>query len=129
FFKGPARRAAPPGPPPPPPPKQQAVPVHPRLSVNNAEAAIDSAVAGVGLTHVLSYQAARAVEEGKLQLVLREFEPEPIPVSLMHAGQGPLPLKTRSFIDFATPRLRAALRSDRDRLLGGRAAHVAAPPP
>ncbi|MDI7047010.1 LysR substrate-binding domain-containing protein, partial [Escherichia coli] len=101
----------------------------PRLSVNNAEAAIDAAVAGVGLTHVLSYQAARAVEEGKLQLVLREFEPEPIPVSLMHAGQGPLPLKTRSFIDFATPRLRAALRSDRDRLLGGGAAHVAAPPP
>ncbi|WP_341318907.1 LysR family transcriptional regulator [Paraburkholderia sp. IMGN_8] len=104
---------------------EQSVPIRPRLSVNTAEAAIDAAIAGVGLTHVLSYQAARAVEEGKLQLVLREFEPEPIPVSLMHAGQGPLPLKTRSFIDFAVPRLRAALLGDKDRLGAGTAARAA----
>ncbi|RDK00315.1 LysR family transcriptional regulator [Paraburkholderia lacunae] len=99
--------------------QQQSVPIQPCLSVNTAEAAIDAAIAGVGLTRVLSYQAARAVEEGKLQLVLREFEPEPIPVSLMHAGQGPLPLKTRSFIDFAVPRLRAALLGDKERLRVG----------
>ncbi|MGC2038086.1 MAG: LysR family transcriptional regulator, partial [Paraburkholderia caledonica] len=72
--------------------------------------------AGVGVTNVLSYQAARAVDEGKLKLVLRSFEPEPIPVSIMHAGQGKLPLKTRSFIDFAVPRLRAALARDKDML-------------
>jgi hypothetical protein len=34
----------------------------------------------------------------------------------MHAGQGKLPLKTRSFIDFAVPRLRAALARDKDML-------------
>ncbi|MFM0472537.1 LysR family transcriptional regulator [Paraburkholderia strydomiana] len=94
----------------------EAVPIHARLSVNTAEAAIDAAMAGVGVTNVLSYQAARAVDEGKLKLVLRSFEPEPIPVSIMHAGQGKLPLKTRSFIDFAVPRLRAALARDKDML-------------
>jgi DNA-binding transcriptional LysR family regulator len=94
----------------------EAVPIHARLSVNTAEAAIDAAIAGVGLTNVLSYQAARAVDEGKLKLVLRDFEPEPIPVSIMHTGQGKLPLKTRSFIDFAVPRLRAALARDKDML-------------
>ncbi|MFL9937817.1 LysR family transcriptional regulator [Paraburkholderia graminis] len=95
---------------------QQTVPVRARLSVNTVEAAIDAAIAGVGLTNVLSYQAASAVSEGKLKLVLREFEPEPIPVSVMHAGQGKLPLKTRSFIDFIAPRLRAALAHDKEML-------------
>src|SRR5262249_18327204 len=34
-----------------------------RLSVNTAEAAIDAALAGAGLTNVLSYQVARHVSE------------------------------------------------------------------
>lgn len=93
--------------------------VKPRLSVNTAEAAIDSAIANVGLTHVLSYQIANAVEQQKLRLVLREFEPTPLPVSLVHAGQSPLPVKTRSFFDFVAPRLRAALLGDKNRLRAG----------
>jgi DNA-binding transcriptional LysR family regulator len=88
---------------------ERAVSIRSRFSVNTAEAAIDAAVAGVGVTRVLSYQAARAIEEGKLQIVLSAFEPAPVPVSLIHANQGMLPLKTRSFLDFATPRLRARL--------------------
>jgi DNA-binding transcriptional LysR family regulator len=98
-----------------------AIPIHPRLSVNTAEAAIDAAIAGVGLTHVLSYQIAGAVEDGKLQLVLRDYEPEPIPVSLMYAGQGQMPLKTRSFLDFVSVRLKARLTGDKDRLRAGMA--------
>lgn len=93
--------------------------VKPRLSVNTAEAAIDAAIANVGLTHVLSYQIAHAVEQQKLRLVLREFEPTPIPVNLVHAGQIPLPVKTRSFFDFVVPRLRAVLLGDKDRLRAG----------
>ena len=69
----------------------------------------DAALAGVGLTRVLSYQAARAVRDSELRLVLEKFEPAPLPVSLMHAGGDPLPLKVRSFLDFAAPRLRKAL--------------------
>ncbi|WP_256754537.1 LysR family transcriptional regulator [Mesorhizobium sp. Mes31] len=88
---------------------EQTVAIRSRLSVNTAEAAIDAAVAGVGVTRVLSYQAAKAIEQGKLVAVLEEFEPEPMPVSLLHAGQGLLPLKMRSFLDFVAPRLRKAL--------------------
>ena len=80
-----------------------------RLTVNTAETAIDAAIAGVGLVHVLSYQAANAVRAGALNLVLREFEPAGIPVHLVHAGQGVLPVKTRGFLDLCVPRLRAAL--------------------
>jgi DNA-binding transcriptional LysR family regulator len=86
-----------------------ASPVRARLSVNTAEAAIDAATAGVGLTRVLSYQVADAVRAGALHAVLREFEPKPWPVSLVHAGQGLLPVKLRAFLDFAAPCLRERL--------------------
>ena len=89
----------------------RSVPVRSRLSVNTAEAALDAAAQGVGLTRVLSYQAARSIEDGRLEPVLENFEPEALPVSLIHLPQQVLPLKTRSFIDFAVPRLRARLKS------------------
>jgi len=81
--------------------------INPRLRTNTAESAVDAAVLGVGLTRVLSYQAAAPLREGKLQLVLEKFEPPPMPVSVIHAGQSPLPLKLRAFVDFFLPRLRA----------------------
>ncbi|WP_376703018.1 LysR family transcriptional regulator [Mesorhizobium sp. ISC25] len=85
------------------------VPVRSRLRVNTAEAAIDAAIAGVGVTRLLSYQIAAAVRSGTLRPVLQEFEPDPWPVSLVHAGQGLLPVKLRAFLDFAAPRLRRRL--------------------
>ncbi|MCA6108337.1 LysR family transcriptional regulator [Bradyrhizobium cenepequi] len=83
-----------------------------RLKVNTAEAAIDAAIAGVGVTNVLSYQVARAVAAGKLRLVLQDYEPVPIPVHLMHAGQAIPPLKLRRFTEFAASRLRKSLAAD-----------------
>jgi DNA-binding transcriptional LysR family regulator len=85
------------------------VPIHSRLTVNTAEAAIDAAIASVGVTRVLGYQAATALRSGALTLALENFELAPWPVSLVHAGQGLLPLKLRAFIDFAAPRLKARL--------------------
>lgn len=85
------------------------VPIRSRLRVNTAEAAIDAAIAGVGLTRVLSYQITVAVRLGTLRIVLETFEPQPWPVSLVHAGQGPLPVKLRAFLDFAGPRLKKRL--------------------
>ena len=86
--------------------------VHSRLVVNTAEAAIDAAVAGVGITRVLSYQVASAIQSGALVLALREFEPAAAPVSLVYAGQGLLPLKLRVFLDFAGPRLKVRLSQE-----------------
>lgn len=87
---------------------QVSVPVHSRLVVTTAEAAIDAAVAGLGLARVLSYQAAAAMRAGTLEAVLCDAEPEPWPVQLVNTGQR-LPQKTRAFLDFAAPRLRQAL--------------------
>jgi len=87
--------------------------VRSRLAVTTAEGAIDAAVSGVGLARVLSYQVADAVAAGRLVLALEEFEPAPWPVSLVHGPQPLVPLKLRAFLDFAAPRLMAALASDR----------------
>lgn len=58
----------------------------------------------------LLLEVVEAVEAGSLRIVLDECEPEPAPIHLVHAARGQMPLKTRSFLDFATPRLRQALR-------------------
>ncbi|WER51007.1 LysR family transcriptional regulator [Cupriavidus sp. WKF15] len=85
------------------------VPIRSRLVVSTAEAAIEAAVAGVGLTRVLSYQITDAMHAGAVRTALEAFEPAPWPVSLVHPGQGVLPLKLRAFLDFAGPRLKARL--------------------
>ena len=86
---------------------ETSIAIRSRLIVTTAEAAIDAAVAGVGITRVLSYQIADAIEAGALALALRAFEPAPWPVSLVYAGQRLLPQKLRAFLDFAAPRLKA----------------------
>lgn len=88
----------------------QRVPVRTRLSVTTADAAIRAAEAGVGITRLLSYQVAEPLREGRLVRLLTAHEPAPVPVSLLYSRQGRLPMKTRSFLDFAAPRLLAALR-------------------
>ncbi len=85
------------------------VPIRPRFAVNTADAAIKAALAGAGIARVLSYQVAREVAAGTLALILPDFAPEPLPVHLVYPAQALLPLKLRAFLDFATPRLKAAI--------------------
>ncbi|MBV8913665.1 MAG: hypothetical protein JOZ05_11575 [Acetobacteraceae bacterium] len=44
-----------------------------RLVVNTASAAIDAAIAGFGITRVLSYQVADAIRAGTLAVVLEKI--------------------------------------------------------
>jgi DNA-binding transcriptional LysR family regulator len=86
------------------------VAIHPRFSVNTADAVIGGAAAGLGLARVMSYQAASAVRAGELMQVLRDWMPPPAPVQLVHAAQPLQPLKRRAFLDFVAPRLQRTLR-------------------
>ncbi len=88
---------------------EQPVQVRSRLVLNTAEAALDAAIAGLGITRVLSYQAAAALSAGTLVEVLPDFASGPIPVSLVYDGQGIIPLKLRAFLDFAGRKIRAIL--------------------
>jgi DNA-binding transcriptional LysR family regulator len=85
------------------------VPVHARMTVTTADAAICAAKLGFGLTRVLTYQIDDALRKGTLVRLLAHEEPPALPVSLIYPGQGRLPMKTRAFIDFAVERLRNRL--------------------
>jgi DNA-binding transcriptional LysR family regulator len=73
------------------------------------EAAIDAAIAGAGITRVLSYQIADALRTGVLAEVLQTFEPARMPVNLVYTERRLLPLKLRAFLDFAAPRLKTGV--------------------
>jgi DNA-binding transcriptional LysR family regulator len=87
--------------------RKTSVTVHPRLLCSNNEAAIAAAIGGWGLTRVLSYQIAPALVAGKLQIALADYEEDPLPIHLVHPAGRHAAAKVRSFIDFATERLRA----------------------
>ena len=93
------------------PAKSRWVPVHSRLSVNTADAAIEAARAGLGITRVLSYQAEASVAEDALRLILEDFEPEALPVNLLHREDRLPQAKVQCFIAFAAPRLRSQLKA------------------
>jgi DNA-binding transcriptional LysR family regulator len=86
-----------------------AVAISHRLMVTTVETAIDAALAHVGIAHLMSYHAAGYVANGRLRIVLEEFEPSLRPLSLVYPSQRQVPLKLRAFLDFATPRLREML--------------------
>jgi DNA-binding transcriptional LysR family regulator len=82
--------------------------VRARLAVNTGQAAIDAALAGIGIVRVLSYQVAPLVAAGKLRVVLGALEKAVVPVSLVQ-----LPgVRTRvaeAFVELAAARLRKRL--------------------
>ena len=85
------------------------VTIHPRFSVNTADAVIAGAVAGLGCARIMSYQAARTVADGGLTPILERYAPLETPVHLVHAAQPLQPLKQRAFMEFVAPRLALAL--------------------
>lgn len=90
---------------------ERTFPIRVRLSTTIAETALSAAVAGLGLVQTTSYQAEQSVRDGKLVVLLPQFECATTPVSLVYATNRLLPLKLRAFIDFAVPRLEERLRS------------------
>jgi DNA-binding transcriptional LysR family regulator len=79
----------------------------PRLVCNSVRAVVASALAGRGVTRVLSYHVAEHVRRGELEIVLADHEPPPWPLHLVSPhGRFSVP-RVRAFVDFATPRLRS----------------------
>ena len=86
---------------------RQTVRLEPALSVNTMQAAIDAAVAGWGVTRVLSYQVGSEIARGALTEVLIDSDDREMPIHLVHSEGRRAAAKIRAFIDLATGRLRA----------------------
>jgi DNA-binding transcriptional LysR family regulator len=71
----------------------------PRFTTNSADAAIQYAEQGGGLTRVLAYQAAEAIKAGRLTTVLAKFEQPRLPIHIVYPTSRLLSAKVRTFID------------------------------
>jgi DNA-binding transcriptional LysR family regulator len=86
-----------------------------RLTVNTMQAALEAALRNGGIVRLFSYQAAAYEAAGDLTRVLRDHEPAPIPIHVIHPAGRHLPAKTRLFVDQAV----ASLREKFGRASGG----------
>jgi len=78
-----------------------------RMITTSNDSAVAAAVGGLGLTRLMSYQVADELRDGRLQLVLDEFESAALPVHLVHREGRHASQKARAFLDLAIERLRA----------------------
>jgi len=89
------------------------VSIRPRLVVTANDAAIEAALAGVGITRINSYQVSEPVRAGALEILLPDEECAARPVHIVHREDRLGASKNRVFIDLLVQRLRnnRALRS------------------
>jgi DNA-binding transcriptional LysR family regulator len=81
--------------------------LQPRMLTTSNDSAVAAAVAGLGLTRVMSYQVADELRDGRLQAVLSDYESAALPVHVVHREGRHATLKVRAFLDLAIERLRA----------------------
>ncbi|MBB1626991.1 LysR family transcriptional regulator [Achromobacter sp. UMC71] len=85
------------------------LPMASQLTVTSFQAAVKAACEGWGLTQVVSYQVARHLASGALQVVLRDYELPPLPVHVVYPEGRKSSAKVRSFVDFCVDALRRDL--------------------
>lgn len=86
----------------------RSVTIEPRLQTNDVAAAVDAAVRGLGIVRLLSYQVVDHIAAGRLALVLEDFAPAPIPVSLLYPANRQASPNVRAFVAAARGYFRAA---------------------
>ncbi|MEM7056066.1 MAG: LysR family transcriptional regulator [Pseudomonadota bacterium] len=87
--------------------KKFAVPVSSRLRTNTGDVTIAGAIAGRGIARVLSYQVADELANGRLEIVLANYIPPPVPVHVLHRETGRVSARIRAVVDHLVSRLRA----------------------
>ncbi|KFB89789.1 transcriptional regulator [Serratia grimesii] len=73
----------------------------PRLLLNEVETQLLAVRAGKGIARLLSYQVADDLASGTLVRLLPSYEPLPMPVQLVAQNAQRMPLKVRTFWDYA----------------------------
>ncbi|KQW93671.1 LysR family transcriptional regulator [Massilia sp. Root418] len=79
----------------------------PRLMVTSNDSAIEAASAGLGICRLLSYQIDEQLSDGRLKIILAEYEEAPWPVHVLHRESKFGSSKVRNFIDLLVQHLRA----------------------
>ena len=69
------------------------------FSANDAAAANEAVACGLGIGMAPLWQLRRLLDEGRIELILQDFEPAPIPLQAVWPNAGKLARRTRLFID------------------------------
>lgn len=77
-----------------------------RLHCNQNGVAIEAARQGFGIARLMSYQVGDEIQKGSLKRILQDFEPEALPVNIIHLEGRQANAKIKSFIDLAVARLK-----------------------
>lgn len=72
----------------------------PRFMCNNGEILVKAAIAGDGYVLQPTFMVGEAIKQGKLSVILPEYEPEPMALYAVFPHRKLLATKVRSFIDF-----------------------------
>jgi len=67
---------------------------------NQVKASVDACVAGLGFGLFFSYQVMPWVESGELEIILSDFEPAPLPVSLVYPHTRLMAMRVRTLVDW-----------------------------
>jgi DNA-binding transcriptional LysR family regulator len=81
------------------------VPVSGRFRVNNGEALLEAALAGLGLAILPAFMSAPALADGRLTEVLPRWRPMAQAIHAVYPHNRHLSAKVRLFVDFLAERL------------------------
>lgn len=87
--------------------RERQLSVKARLNTNTNDAAMEAALQSYGITRLLSYQIADHLAKGKLTTVLDDWQPEPLPIHILHREGRYAASHVRAFVDLMAARLRA----------------------
>ncbi len=91
--------------------KQHLIPIEGPVVCDQAVAALNAVKSGLGLGMFLSYMIEEELASGHLQLVLEEYEPPPLPVSVVYSHSKLMSTRVRVFVDWVIHELRWSLRA------------------
>lgn len=93
--------------------KKLSIKVAGNLMCNHIAASVDACVAGMGFGYFYSYQVMPYIKQGKLEIVLQDFELPIQPVSLVYQHRQLLSSKIRTAVDWLGNELKSALVQNR----------------
>ncbi|MER3356063.1 MAG: LysR family transcriptional regulator [Hoeflea sp. D1-CHI-28] len=72
---------------------------------SNSEALMDAVLGGLGIARLPTFIAGPAIAQGRLQLLLGEYQMQSQPLSIIYPERRYLPVKVRVFIDYVVRQL------------------------
>lgn len=71
-----------------------------RFKADNSEAVRDGVLGGLGIAVIPAFAFTDEIATGAVQVLLKEFEPRPLPMHAVHPSRRFVPMKVRAIVDY-----------------------------